>query len=247
MREHRLAVLSLVTIILTGCGTIISGTRQQVDLAMNPPGSEVSVYRWTGEVLATGRSPGTIDVHRPEWLQPFLIRASKEGYCPKYWVSAARLSPGGWVSTVFIIGVVPYIVDSYSGGLYSLVPDPLQGTLQSEQACESDSQLRSEENPSSHAIVLAQKNSIVLDITVKQPASADLSVLLTDGTTRADPDHCRTPCSVTIAPNTSHQLVLTAAGYYTANIELDYHTIDVWRRSVGADHAVLVVPMQGNP
>ena len=89
MRATALVIASLSLFSGVGCGAMLSGTRQNMRLALVPPGAEVSVYRLNGEPIAgPSVSPGSLRVHRPPWGQLYLVRASKEGYCPLYWVTS---------------------------------------------------------------------------------------------------------------------------------------------------------------
>jgi len=145
-------VLVLVQIVslaftTTGCGTAISGTHQQVRLNMDPPGTQVAVYRLTGEPVAgPATSPGTMRVHRPVWRRPYLVRASKDGYCPRYWLTDANLSAGGKLDLVMVwggiiilapllVGAVSVLVDSSTGGCCSMDPDHFDSWLQEDKAC----------------------------------------------------------------------------------------------------------------
>lgn len=44
----------------SGCASLISGTHQTLAINAQPPGSEVTLYRWNGEVVA-----GPIQAPRP--------------------------------------------------------------------------------------------------------------------------------------------------------------------------------------
>jgi hypothetical protein len=130
-------VLASSVYALAGCGSILSGTSQNLDLAIEPAGAVVSVYRWNGEPLAgPAPSPGKVRVHRPEWDQPFLIRISKPGYCPEYVVTdRSSISPGGWGTVLVFNGLIPLMIDQSTGGLYSINPDPVEVFLEEDSAC----------------------------------------------------------------------------------------------------------------
>jgi hypothetical protein len=120
-----IAVLSAgwTLVCASGCATLISGTHQTLDINAQPPGSEVTLYRWNGEVVAGPiKAPASASVHRPKWNHPYLAVASKEGTCPRYWVPTTSFSPGGWVDL---------IVDLATLGLaypVSLLPDGSNGS-----------------------------------------------------------------------------------------------------------------------
>ena len=70
------AVAVAYALIASGCATLIHGTHQDLRLGLQPTGTEVAVYRWSGESVsdAAGVSPGTLRVHRPRWHEPYLVR-----------------------------------------------------------------------------------------------------------------------------------------------------------------------------
>ena len=122
----------------SGCGAILRGTHQQVGLAVNPVGTEVSFYRMNGEHLAGPvRSPGDIQVHRPSSEgYEYLIVMSREGYCPKYMVTTAHPDIGMIILDVLAGGVLPgVIVDGVIGGAQSIEPDPIRASLAEEGSC----------------------------------------------------------------------------------------------------------------
>lgn len=129
----------------TGCGTIFHGKHQDMPVTISPPGTEVAVYRWSGDVVGgPERSPGKMTVQRPKGHQPYLMRASKEGYCPKYWLTTSSTTGGAWsyLWLVFVpalgpilVGVTLAAVDSSTGGCCAVDPDTVEGALEEDAAC----------------------------------------------------------------------------------------------------------------
>lgn len=147
----RTVVKRLVTSILivpllfnvTGCGALFEGTHQKVPVAVSPAGTEVAVYRWSGEIVGGPQnSPGDLSAERPKWNQPYLVRASKDGYCPKYWLTTS--SPTGatwayvWMLAIPLLDVIPLtlgLVDGATGGCCNIEPDSFKATLAEEGTC----------------------------------------------------------------------------------------------------------------
>ena len=127
----------------TGCGTIFHGTHQTVPISVAPPGSEVSVYRWSGEVVGGPQlSRGELIIQRPKANQPYLVRASKDGYCPKYWLTTWSWTGGtqsylwsAFVPFLDIVGVPLLMFDTWTGGCCNVEPDSFEGVLAEEAAC----------------------------------------------------------------------------------------------------------------
>lgn len=121
---------------------MLRGTHQIVQLDVQPPGTDVSVYRWNGELVAGPEvSPGTMKVPRPAGGQPYLVRASKEGYCPQYWLTSGlpELPEHVLLTTLAIVFTVPFVIneviDGLTGGCCSMHPDHLEGSLKGDAAC----------------------------------------------------------------------------------------------------------------
>lgn len=126
----------------TGCGTIFQGTHQTVPISVAPPGTEVSVYRWSGEVVGGPQlSPGELTIQRPNGSQPYyLVRASKDGYCPKYWLTTRSYTGGTksylWAAFVPFLDIVALpllFFDTWTGGCCNVEPDSFDGVLAEEQ------------------------------------------------------------------------------------------------------------------
>lgn len=119
----------------TGCATILTGTHQDLGLAVEPAGAEVSVYHMNGERMAgPAASPGTVKVHRPANTEAYLVVASRSGYCPKYWVTDVRENPVAW-GNLLLGGIVGLLVDASNGAAYYVEPGTISATLVDEGNC----------------------------------------------------------------------------------------------------------------
>ncbi len=126
----------------SGCATMISGTHQTLDVNVQPPGSEVTLYRWNGEVVAGPiTAPASARVHRPQSNQPYLAVASKDGTCPRYWVPTNALSSGGLVSyisalaTLGVVEGVSLLIDIKDGALFKLEESEFNNVALQEEPC----------------------------------------------------------------------------------------------------------------
>ena len=150
-RSNRLKHVFTVWLVCTfasavsGCGTIFSGTHQNLKLNMDPPGTELEVYRWSGDRLAgPASSPGKLEVHRPVRSQSYLVRAAKPGYCPKYWITSSGTTPGVytyiWMMFIpalgpIIVGATAALFHASTGGCCSVEPDTFGTQLAQEATC----------------------------------------------------------------------------------------------------------------
>lgn len=133
----------------SGCGTVISGTRQDLNVTITPRDSQVTVQRWNGEVVG-GPAPattGTLEVHRPEWNQPYLVYAYSPGHCPQYWLTKTKPSTGAWFILPFVVAIAVFpvagllvtipltLTDNMTGGCCSVEPSTFDGVLMEDSAC----------------------------------------------------------------------------------------------------------------
>lgn len=148
MRAIALATAVSLAVSSTGCATMISGTHQDVELAISPSDATVEVTRWNGlgVIRPTSASDDSLDLHRPEWEQSYVIVAKRDGHCPKYWLTGTEMSAGAhtfWpmlvaaaIVPISIVLTVPILlIDASTGGSYAIAPDPLQARLQEDETC----------------------------------------------------------------------------------------------------------------
>ena len=106
---------------LTGCGTIVHGSKQQVSFDSNPQGATVKLT--DGTHLTT---PQTAELRR---AQDHIVTIEKEGY------ESERLTINrnfNWGATIFgnILWITPgVIVDVLAGGAWTLDPEHINVNL----------------------------------------------------------------------------------------------------------------------
>lgn len=148
MRSVALATALSLVFSCTGCATMISGTYQDVDLAIEPRDATVEVTRWNGldVIRPASASDDSMKLHRPEWEQSYVIVAKRDGHCPKYWLTGTEMSNGAhsvWpmlvaaaLIPISIVVTIPILlIDSSSGGSWAISPDPLAARLQEDEVC----------------------------------------------------------------------------------------------------------------
>ena len=110
----------LPLLLLTGCASIMHGTRQTVGISSYPSDAEV----WIDNQYI-GQSPTVIELKRNE---NHAVRIELKGYLP-YEVTLTH-EVSGWVfGNIVFGGVIGLAVDAITGGLYELTPDQLQVEL----------------------------------------------------------------------------------------------------------------------
>ena len=114
----------LLFTLLTGCATIMNGSRQSVGISISPTNANV----WLDRVYV-GNSPLIIEMTRKD---SHFVMIELEGYQP-YEITFTRQA-SGWAFGNIIFGVggiIGLAVDAVSGGLYKLTPDQIQAELRS--------------------------------------------------------------------------------------------------------------------
>jgi hypothetical protein len=117
----RLAALAGVALLLiTGCATIIHGTRQDVGISSTPTGASVTI-----DNLRSGTTPVFSKLRRKE---NHVVRIALPGYQPMDLTLTSSVS--GWVwGNVAIGGLIGLAVDAISGGMYKLSPEEISAAL----------------------------------------------------------------------------------------------------------------------
>jgi len=115
-------VLPGLAVALSGCGTIMHGTMQEIAIVSAPAGAEVSV-----DDSALGRTPLNVRLKRKQAHQ---VRIEAAGYLP--YETTLRRTTSSWlwpdiVGTWFWLAPLP--VDALSGGLYELKPSQVSAAL----------------------------------------------------------------------------------------------------------------------
>jgi uncharacterized protein YceK len=118
VRQATLGGMALL--LMTGCATIIHGTRQDVGISSTPTGASVTI-----DNLQSGTTPVFSKLRRKE---NHLVRISLPNYQPMDLTLTSSVS--GWVwGNIAIGGLVGLAVDAISGGMYKLSPEELSAAL----------------------------------------------------------------------------------------------------------------------
>lgn len=110
----------IAVLVMTGCATVIHGTRQDVGISSTPPGAAVTI-----DNLQSGTTPVFAKLRRKE---NHVVRISLPGYQSTDFTLTSSVS--GWVwGNVAIGGLIGLAVDAISGGMYKLSPEELSAAL----------------------------------------------------------------------------------------------------------------------
>jgi hypothetical protein len=121
---------------------VVSGTYQTLHVDIRPPGTEVTVYRWDGEIVGGPiGSPSSMRVHRPRRNEPYLVVAAKDGACPRYWVPMNVQSAGGALdelagrATFAISSILTDIMVDDDGASFGLWESEFNGVTLPDEPC----------------------------------------------------------------------------------------------------------------
>lgn len=121
-RLHRIVSLGLVAAMVSGCASIVHGSRQDIRVASSPSGAVVRVN--LNNTATT--TPGVINLSRKEI--GYVLTFEKEGYKPVE--VSLRRTIGGWLfGNIIFGGLIGIIIDFASGSAYKLTPAEVEIAL----------------------------------------------------------------------------------------------------------------------
>lgn len=113
-------------LLLSGCATVTRGTSQNVTILSEPPGAQAKLSNG----MSCPSTPCTLKISRK---QGFTVAYSKDGYKPHEETVVSKISgagEAGLMGNVLIGGVIGGAVDSSSGAMNDLSPNPVKATLE---------------------------------------------------------------------------------------------------------------------
>ena len=117
--------LLVMMVLLSGCASLMNGTRQKLNISSVPTGEKVTI---DGE--DKGTTPTTASLKR---ANEHLVTISLPGYAPYQLHLMRKLS--GWVwGNILAGGLIGLAVDMSTGALYKLSPPQIETTLSQQNA-----------------------------------------------------------------------------------------------------------------
>ena len=119
---RRTVSLALVAAVVSGCASIIHGSRQDIRVTSNPSGAVVRVN--LNNIATT--TPGVLNLNRKEI--GYVLTFEKEGYKPVE--VSLRRTIGGWLfGNIIFGGIIGIVIDFASGSAYKLTPSEVEVAL----------------------------------------------------------------------------------------------------------------------
>lgn len=110
-----------LTLNLSSCATVVSGTKQNIKITSQPPGAHVKING-----TESGVTPTTATLARKH---SHSIDVSKPGYQPQNRMLHAGMNQWIW-GNLLIGGLIGMVIDFSSGGASKLSPDEVHVDLQ---------------------------------------------------------------------------------------------------------------------
>lgn len=130
---RKISVYIAVSLFITGCATIISGSSQTVRLNSVPDGASVSITNRSGVKIHSVSTPTTLSLNRGAgYFKPEIYKVvfQKEGFQEKEILVTGQVN--GWYFGNIILGGVilgMLIVDPLTGAMFSLSPEKVDEAL----------------------------------------------------------------------------------------------------------------------
>lgn len=119
-----LIIIISILFLLSSCATVFKGTSEEVNFQSDPQNAEVWV---NGQKM--GETPLKLKL---ESKKAYTIELRKEGYAPVVQIITNQIN-SGWVILGVLSGLVPAIVDSSTGALYSLEQKNIDAVLKKQK------------------------------------------------------------------------------------------------------------------
>jgi hypothetical protein len=116
-------IVCLLAVSLMGCGALLQGSHQTINIQSSPSGAKVTVSP-TGEEYTT---PTSIRLERKN---TYVLTFTKEGYAPAKFTIQKKLDVGMVILDFLFTGLVGVVVDAVTGAWYDLMPEVVTVTLE---------------------------------------------------------------------------------------------------------------------
>lgn len=122
MKTFTKTLLFAAVILLSGCATIISGSRQEVEIASDPSSAKVYINE-----IEIGNTPVQRNLKRN---QDYKLTLKLDGY-EAYETSLEKKFNAWYIGNVAFGGLIGLVVDPITGAIHKLKPEEIDGNLKS--------------------------------------------------------------------------------------------------------------------
>jgi len=121
-RERAVAVAVLAAFLSSGCGAILHGSRQNIDVQSSPSGAHLETSPATG----TYATPTTLNLERKF---SYVLTFTSPGHDPATANLHSSVGTGTVIADVLLTGLIGVLVDGLTGAWYGLSPETVNVTL----------------------------------------------------------------------------------------------------------------------
>ncbi|HEY1301901.1 MAG TPA: hypothetical protein VGF24_00025 [Vicinamibacterales bacterium] len=122
MSRTRTAVSLIAVLLVTGCGAILHGARQSIDVQSSPAGAKIETVPATG----TFTTPTMLNLERKN---SYVLTFTSPGYDPATFNLHNGIGTGTVIADVLLTGLIGVLVDGMTGSWYGLEPETANVTL----------------------------------------------------------------------------------------------------------------------
>jgi hypothetical protein len=122
MTAPRTALSTLAALLLTGCGAILHGPRQNIDVQTSPAAVKLETAPATG----TFTTPTTLNLERKN---TYVLTFTSPGYNPTSITIHNGIGVGTVIADVLLTGLLGVAIDGLTGSWYGLEPGVVNATL----------------------------------------------------------------------------------------------------------------------
>jgi hypothetical protein len=122
MPARRKAWMVIAALVLNGCGAILHGSRQMVDVQSSPSAAQLTTQPATG----TYTTPTTLNLERKF---SYVLTFTSPGYNPATFNLRSSVGTGTVIADVLLTGLIGVLVDALTGSWYGLSPESVNVTL----------------------------------------------------------------------------------------------------------------------
>ncbi len=125
MRTKALILVSVagIALVLSGCATIVSGTKQTVTVNSTPQAT-VTITADSGQQYYSGKTPTTIRLPRSH---TYTVKISLSGYQTQTMIIDHSINP--WLFGNLFLALIWGVLDAVDGAMWNLEPSQVNATL----------------------------------------------------------------------------------------------------------------------
>ncbi len=120
MRNKLITCSLALTLLMSSCATIVSGSRQNVKFSSNPSTATIFI-----DEVEVGKTPFEIKLARKS---EHSVMIKLEGY-QTYQTKLTKKFNGWFVGNILIGGLIGIIIDPITGAIYNLSPDEINAQM----------------------------------------------------------------------------------------------------------------------